>query len=199
MRHRIASLVAAAALLGAAGCGSDDGADEQAATTTTPAADQATTTTGATSPTTTETGERGGRLSPEGRAVLAATQDLAADVSETAEDFARGRIDEQEARAQMELARERADTLRRRAQQLPEADGAGQRLATLNEEITRTAAEISRLVSSDRAQSRDEIDERIAELRDDARSTFDALRRQLDEPTQRRLREALDRIAPGAG
>lgn len=195
-----ASVLASAALLGLAGCGSDDGgSDEQQATATTPAAGQVTTTDGR-SPTTTDAQARDGRLSPEGRAVLDATQDLAVDVSETADEFARGRIDDDEAMARLELAGERADDLRRRAQELPAADRARERLASLNAELTRTAGELSGLVSSGRAASRDEIDERIAELRRDARSTYDAVSGQLDERTQERFREALDRIgveAPG--
>lgn len=110
------AVIAAAALLGGAGCGSDDGADDQAATTTAPGGQvTATTPERTTTQTTTETAA-GGELSPEGRAVLDATQDLAADVSETAQEFGRGRIDEAEARARLELASERADELRDRAE-----------------------------------------------------------------------------------
>lgn len=199
------TFIATAALLGAAGCGADnDGEDEQAATTAAGGQATATATTGDRGDTTTEpaidAGEPDGQLSAKGRAVLAATQDLAADVSDTAEEFARGRIDEDEARAQLELAGERADDLRRRAQELPATGRARDRLASLNEEINRTVTDLSRLVSSGRAQSRDEIDKRIAELRREARSTFDKLSEQLDEQSQERLRKALDRIgvkAPG--
>jgi len=133
-------------------------------------------------------------LSPEGRAVLAATEDLAADVSETAEDFTEGRIDDDEAMARLELAGDRAADLRDRAEKLPAADRARARLASLNEEISRTITEVSRLVTSGRDASREEIDERIDELRDEARSTYDAVREQLDGPAQERFRDALDRI-----
>lgn len=201
MRHRILTLVATAALLGAAGCGSDNEADdEQAATTTTPAAGEVTEPARDagvgtdTTDTQTTAATRDGELSPEGRAVLDATQDLAADVSETAEEFARGRIEQDEATARLELARDRAADLQERAQQLPDAEQAGERLAALNEEIGRTASEISQEVSRGREASRDDIERRIEELRDEARSTFDVISDQLDERTQRRVREALDRI-----
>ena len=199
--------MAAAVLLIAAGCGDDNDADdEQAATATAPAAGEVTEPARdagvGTDTTDTEatTAARDGELSPEGRAVLDATQDLAADVSETAEEFGRGRIDQDEATARLELASDRADDLRQRAQQLPDAEQAGERLAALNAQIGRTASEISRDVSAGREASRDEIERRIEELRDEARSTFDVISDQLDERTQRRVREALDRIgveAPG--
>ena len=205
MRRRILPWIAAATLLSAAGCGSDDD-DEPTATATTPGVGQVTTTTEDRTQTTTvetdteaEAGD-GGELSPEGRAVLAATQDLAADVSETAEEFADGRIDDDEAMARLELAGDRAADLRDRAQRLPAADRARARLASLNEEISRVSSEVSRLVSSGRDASRDEIGERIDDLRDEARSTFDAVREQLDRPAQERFRDALDQIgvqAPG--
>ncbi|MDP1850501.1 MAG: hypothetical protein Q8K79_22110 [Solirubrobacteraceae bacterium] len=203
-RRRVLPWIAAAALLGAAGCGSDDNDDEQAATATTtvPAVGQATTTTDdATTPATAAGDDApADELSPEGRAVLAATEDLAADVSETAEEFTAGRIDDDEAMARLELAGDRAADLRDRAEQLPAADRARARLASLNEEIARTTTEVSRLVGSGRDASRDEIEERIDELRDEARSTYDAVREQLDGPAQERFREALDSIgvrAPG--
>jgi CHASE3 domain sensor protein len=192
MRSRASVLVSSAVLLAASGCGSDDSARNDQATTTTPGGAEVTTTDERSR--TTETGGRGGRLSAEGRAVLDATQDLAVDVSETADEFARGRIDEDEAMARLELAGERADDLRRRAQELPAADRARERLASLNAEVTRTATELSQVVSSGRAADRGEIDERIAHLRREVRSTVDAVSEQLDERTQRRLREALDRI-----
>ena len=194
--------MAAAVLLIAAGCGSDNEADdEQAATATTPVGGEITEPArdagAGTDTTETTTAASDGELSPEGRAVLDATQDLAADVSETAEQFARGRLDEDEAMARLELASDRADDLRERAQQLPDADQAGERLAALNTEISRTASEISRQVSAGREASRDEIDKRVDELRDEARSTFDAVSEGLDEQTQKRFREALDRIGVG--
>ena len=206
MRRRgILPWIAAAALLGAAGCGSDDDDDERAATVTAtvPAAGQPTTTTtdDATTTTTAEAGDRPeNELSPEGRAVLAATEDLATDVSETAEEFIAGRIDDDEAMARLELARDRATDLRDRAEKLPAADRARARLASLNEEISRTTTEVSRLVASGRDASRDEIEQRIDDLRDEARSAYGAVREQLDTPAQERFREALDRIgvqAPG--
>ena len=46
-----------------------------------------------TTETTTAPPADGDQLSPEGRAVLDATQDLAGDVSETGEQFVRGRIE----------------------------------------------------------------------------------------------------------
>ncbi len=194
MRNRVLVFISAAVLFAVAGCGSDDSAsDEQAATTTTSGAAQGTTTEQR-SPATTDTDGRGGRLSAEGRAVLDATQDLAADVGETADELVRGRIDEDEAMARLELAGERADDLRRRAQELPAADRAGERLASLNAEVSATATELSRLSSSGRAASREEIDERVARLRREARSTLDAVSEQLDERTRKRLRDALDRI-----
>jgi hypothetical protein len=163
MRHGIITLISAVALTGAAGCGSDNGAGgEQAATATTPRSGQETTTDERTH-TTTDAGARGGRLSPEGRAVLAAAQDLAADVSATAEDLARGRIERDEARVRLELASERADDLRRRAQQLPATERTRARLTALTAEISRTATAVSKQVSSGRAASRDEIEQRIAE------------------------------------
>lgn len=195
-------MIAAAALFGVAGCGSDDD-DNEAATATTPAVGQATTTTPA-QPTETTAGasdaDDGSELSAEGRAVLAATQDLAADVSGTAEEFAKGEIDDEEATARLELAGERADDLQDRAQKLPVADRARTRLASLNEEIGRAASDVSRLVASGRTASRNEIDSRIDALRDEARSTFDAVSEQLDRRAQERFRDALDRIgveAPG--
>lgn len=195
MRRRALPWLAAAALLGAAGCGSDD-EDEQAATATetTPPAGQVTTTTEDRTETTAGGAGDDGELSPEGRAVLAATQDLAADISETAEEFAKGDIDDDEAMARLELAAERADDLRDRAQGLPADDRARSRLASLNEEISRTATEVSRLVASGRTAGGNEIDERIDELRDEARDTFDAVREQLDRRAQERFREALERI-----
>lgn len=201
MRHRIITFIAAAALLGAAGCGADDD-DDQAATATTPAAGEVTATIPTTTqttpedPTTTVTGSDG-ELSPEGRAVLDASQDLAADVSETAQEFARGRIEQDEAMARLELASERADDLRSRAEELPAAEGARERLVALNEEISRTATAISRELSAGRTQSRDEIDRRIDALRDEARSTVDAVRGQLDAQARERFNEALDRIGVG--
>lgn len=203
MRYRIITFIAAAALLGAAGCGSDD-EDDQAATTTTPAAGEvATTPTTPTPEVTTETGQTTTatasdvRLSPEGRAVLDASQDLAADVSETAEQFARDRIDEDEALARLELASERADDLRSRAEQLPAAEGARERLVSLNEEISRTATAISREVSSGGTARREQIERRITELRDEARSTLESVSGQLDKQARERFREALDRIGVG--
>lgn len=200
MRHRILTLIAAAALLSAAGCGSDD--DDQAATTTTPAGGEVTTTTPDRIPTTTTTtpatttDDAGAdeELSARARAVLAETQDLAADVSRAAEEFARGSIDEDEAMARLEVAGERADDLRARAEDLPDADRARTELASLNEEISRTTSEVSRLIASGRSAGRDEINQRINELRDEARSTFDSARDQLDERNEKRFREALDRI-----
>jgi hypothetical protein len=200
MRHRATTLIAAAALLGATGCGSDDD-DEQAATTTTPAAGAQTTTTdtrSTTTQTTTASSADGERLSPEGRAVLDASQDLAADVSETAQEFARGRIDEDEAVARLELSAERADDLGARAQELPIADRARDRLVSLNEEIERAATAVAREMSSGRTAGRDEINEQIAMLREEARSTVDAISRQLDRQARERVREALDRIGVGA-
>lgn len=195
MRRPLIAAIAAGALLGA-GCGSDDESDDNRATTTTPAGGQVTATTEVptTTPTTTATTADGDQLSPEGRAVLDATQDLADDVSETGEEFVRGRIEQDEAVARLDLARERADDLRERAQQLPASERAGERLASLNEEISRTATAMSRDVSAGREASRDDIDRRIAQLRDEARGTFDAVTRQLDRQTRERLREALDRI-----
>lgn len=201
MRYRIITLIAAAALLGAAGCGDDD--DDQAATATTPAVPEVTATTPTTtepavgSPTTTVTESEEGELSPEGRAVLDASQDLAADVSETAEGFARGSIDQDEAMARLELASERADDLRSRAEQLPAAEGARERLVSLNEEISRTATAVSRELSAGRTQSREEINRRIESLRDEARSTVEAVSGQLDEQARERFNEALDRIGVG--
>jgi hypothetical protein len=197
MTSRTLSLITAAALLGAAGCGSDDEPEGRAATTSTSAGAQATATTDDPTTTTRDTrpgSSADGQLSPRGRAILDATQDLAADVSETAQEFARGRVTEDEAVARLELAGERAGDLRGRAQQLPEAKRAREELASLNEEISRTASDVSREVSSGRAASRDEISERIADLRDEAESTVDAIRSQLDRRAQERLREALERI-----
>ena len=192
MRRPLMVVMAAAALVGA-GCGSDDEPyNEQAPA---PPGVQTTATTEA--PTITPTPTRttaDGELSPEGRAVLDASQDLAADVSETAEDFARGRIDQDEAVARLDLARERAEDLRGRVEQLPASDRARQRLVSLNEEISNTAAAISEELRAGRAASRDDIDRRIEQLRDEARSTFDAVTRQLDRQTRDRLGEALERI-----
>ena len=203
-RRRVLPWIAAAALLGVAGCGSDDNDDEPAATATTtvPAVGQGTATTGdATTSTTADADDTPeNELSPEGRAVLAATEDLAGDVSQTAEEFAAGRIDDDEAMARLELARDRAADLRDRAETLPAADRARARLVSLNEEISDTTTEVSRLVTSGRDASRDQIEERIDELRDEARSTYDAVREQLDRPAQERFRDALDQIgvrAPG--
>lgn len=202
MRYRIITFIAAAALLGAAGCGSDDD-DDQAATATTPTVPEVTATTPTTtepavgSPTTTVTESEEGELSPEGRAVLDASQDLAADVSETAEGFVRGSIDQDEAMARLELASERADDLRSRAEQLPAAEGARERLVSLNEEISRTATAVSQELSAGRTQSREEINRRIEALRDEARSTVEAVSRQLDEQARERFNEALDRIGVG--
>ena len=202
MRRRTLPWIAAAALLSAAGCGSDDEDNEQAATATTPAGGQATTTTEDRAQTTTVEDEStdGSELSPEGRAVLAATEDLAADVSETAQEFTEGSIDDEEAMARLELARDRAADLRARAEQLPVADRARSRLALLNEEISEAATDVSSLVSAGRTASREGIETRIDELRDEARATFDDVRELLDRPAQERFREALDRIgvkAPG--
>ncbi len=197
MRQRILPLIAAAALLGVAGCGSDDD-DNEASTSTAPAVGQPTTTTAPPTETTADAsdvdGDSDSELSAEGRAVLAATQDLAADVSETAEAFAKGDIDDEEAMARLELANERATDLRDRAQKLPVTDRARARLASLNEEIGRAAGDVSRLVTSGRTASRNEIDDRIDALREEARSTFDAVREQLDGRAQERFRDALDRI-----
>ena len=171
-------------------------------TATVPAAGQPTTTTtdDATTTTTAEAGDRPeNELSPEGRAVLAATEDLATDVSETAEEFIAGRIDDDEAVARLELARDRATDLRDRAEKLPAADRARARLALLNGNLA-TTTEVSRLVASGRDASRDEIEQRIDDLRDEARSAYGAVKEQLDTPAQERFREALDRIgvqAPG--
>ena len=189
-------MIAAAALMGVAGCGSDDDDDNEAATSTTPAVGQATTTTEPPTETTADASDVDGdsELSAEGRAVLAATQDLAADVSETAEAFAKGDIEDEEATARLELAGERAADLQDRAQKLPVADRARARLASLNEEIGRAASDVSRLVTSGRTASRNEIDDRIDVLRDEARSTFAAVSRQLARRAQERFREALDRI-----
>lgn len=118
-------------------------------------------------------------------------------MTETAEQFADGSIDGEEATARLDLARERAGELRKRAEQLPEEDRAGARLASLNEEIRTTAVEVSRLVSSGRDAGSEEINERIDDLRSEARSTFDSVSEELDEPAQRRFREALERIGVG--
>jgi CHASE3 domain sensor protein len=126
--------------------------------------------------------------------VLDATQDLAADVAETAQEFGRGRTDEDEARARLELASERADDLRERAEQLPAADRARAQLVSLNEQISRTATTVARELSAGRAASQEEIEQQIAQLRDEARKTVDAVSKQLDRQAQERIREALDRI-----
>ena len=131
MRQRRLTLIAAAALtsLGVAGCGSDDDND-RTATATTPAITQSTiatdTPTPDTSTATTATGNDE-QLSPESRALLAASQDLAADISNTAKDLQQGRLDSDEATARFRLAAERASDLGDRAQQLPEADRASAR------------------------------------------------------------------------
>lgn len=202
MTTRILPWIAAAALLGAVGCGSDDEDNEQAATATTPAVGQATATTEDRVQTTTveDDAADGSELSPEGRAVLAATEDLAADVSQTAQEFAEGSIDGEEAMARLELARDRAADLRARAEKLPAADRARSGLASLNEEISQAATDVSGMVSAGRSASREDIEARIDELRDDARATFDDVRELLDRPAQERFRDALDRIgveAPG--
>lgn len=196
MTPRILPWIAAAALLSAAGCGSDDDDNAQPATATTPAVGQATTTTEDRAQTTTvedDSGD-GSELSPEGRAVLAATEDLAADVSETAQEFAAGSIDDEEAMARLELARDRAADLRARAEKLPVADRARSRLASFNEEISQASTDVSRLVASGRTASREEIETRLDELRDEARATFDDVRELLDRSAQERFRETLDRI-----
>jgi predicted small lipoprotein YifL len=203
MRHRILTCVAAAAVLSFAGCGSDDDNTDSAATATTPAGGQATTPATTEGPETTTEGPEtttaaaGDQLSADGRAIFDASQDLAADVTETAEQFADGRIDDEEATARLELARERAGELRKRAEQLPEEDRARARLASLNEEIGTTAAEVSRLGSAGRHTGRKEINKRIDDLRSEARSTFDSVSKELDEPAQKRFREALERIGVG--
>ena len=105
-RRGVLPWIAAAALLGASGCGSDDDDNAQAptVTVTVPAAGPATTTADVATTTTTAAGDDApeNELSPEGRAVLAATEDLAADVSKTAEEFTAGRIDDDEAMARLE-------------------------------------------------------------------------------------------------
>lgn len=199
MRHALITFIATVALVGVAGCGSDNDDAADQATTTTTGGGQVTATTDTptitqTTTTTTEATTGGDQLSPQGRAVLDASQDLAADVSTTGEEFARGRIDEDEAMARLEIARDRAAELRGRAEQLPASDRGRERLVALNEEIGRTAAAISRAVSSGREASRDEIDRRIAQLRDEAQSAFDAVRKQLNRQAQERFRDALDRI-----
>ncbi len=118
-------------------------------------------------------------------------------MTETAQQFANGRIDDEEATARLKLASERAGELRGRAEQLPEEDRARTRLASLNEEIGTTAAEVSRLVSSGGDAGRDAINKRIDDLRSEARSTFDSVSKDLDEPAKKRFREALDRIGVG--
>ncbi len=192
MRLSIIILIVCAALLPAAGCGSEDGGDDERAATT-PAGGQPTTTDEASEPAT-GTSEVDASLSPEGRAVLAASQDLAADVSETAEDFVRGRIEADEAMARLALQRERADELRRRAGRLPVADRARQRLVSMNAQISSSARVISDLTSRGRSASRDAIDERTTQLARQARSTLDELGGQLDERTREQLREALERV-----
>ena len=132
--------------------------------------------------------------------MLAATEDLAADVSETAQEFARGDIDDDEAMARLELARDRAADLRARAERLPVTDRARGRLSSLNEQISQAATDVSGMVSSGRTASRDAIEKRIDKLREQARTTFDDVRELLDRPAQERFRDALDRIgvkAPG--
>ena len=202
MRQRRLTLIAAAALtsLGVAGCGSDDDND-RTATATTPAITQSTiatdTPTPDTSTATTATGNDE-QLSPESRALLAASQDLAADISNTAKDLQQGRLDSDEATARFRLAAERASDLGDRAQQLPEADRASARLATLNEQIGSTANDLAKLAAEGRSASNSEIDDRIARLRGTARSTLDAVSKQLDRSARKRFGDALDRIAPAA-
>lgn len=198
MRHRGLALIAAAATLGVAGCGSDDDNDRAATATTQPTITTPSPTPD-TSTATTSTGD-GEQLSPESRALLAASQDLAADVSDTAKELQNGRLDGDEATARFRLAAERAGDLGDRAQQLPEADRASARLATLNRQIGRTANDLATLAAEGRSASKSEIDDRIARLRDTARSTLDAVSRQLDSSARERFDDALDRIgatAPG--
>ncbi len=202
MRHHGLTLIAAAAAFGVAGCGSDDDND-RAATATTPAITQPTVTTATPTPDTstsaTSTGDDA-QLSPDSRALLAASQDLAADISDTAKDLQQGRLDSDEATARFRLAAERAGELGDRAQQLPEADRASARLVTLNQEIGSTANDLAKLAAEGRSASASEIEDRIARLRDTARSTLDAVSRQLDSSARKRFDDALDQIgatAPG--
>ena len=193
-------VAAATAALGAAGCGSDDDND-RAATATTPAITQPTITSKSATPdastATTATGDDE-QLSPESRALLAASQDLAADVSDTAKDLQKGSLDSDEATARFRLAAERAGDLGDRAQQLPEADRAGARLTMLNQQIASTADELSKLAAEGRSASSSEIDDRIAKLRRTARSTLDAVSKQLDRSARERFGDALDRIGAAA-
>ena len=203
-RRGVLPWIAAAALLGVAGCGSDDDDNAQAptVTVTVPAAGRD------------DDDHRRGHddhdrcrrrapeneLSPEGRAVLAATEDLAADVSKTAEEFTAGRIDDDEAMARLELARDRAADLRDRAEKLPAADRARGRLASLNEEISAPPPRSPGWSGRAATQAATRSTSVSAQLRDEARSTYDAVREQLDPPTQERFRDALDQIgvrAPG--
>ncbi len=197
MKHRQLTLIVAAVTLGIAGCGSDDDDNDTAATATVPAITQPAETPSDTSTATTATGDDE-QLSPESRALLAASQDLAADVSNIATDFQKGRLDGDEATAQFRLAAERAGDLGDRAQKLPEADRASERLATLNEQIGRTANDLSKLAAEGDSASSSEINDRIAKLRGTARSTLDAVSKQLDSSARKRFGDALDRIGSAA-
>ena len=197
MKHRQLTLIVAAFALGVAGCGSDDD-NAATATATAPAITQPA---GTPSPgTSTATTAAGGdeQLSPESRALLAASQDLAADVSNTATDFQKGRLDSDEATARFRLAAERAGDLGDRAQRLPEVDRASERLATLNEQIGRTANDLAKLAAEGRSANSSEIDDSIAKLRGTARSTLDAVSKQLDSSARKRFGDALDRIGSAA-
>ena len=191
MWHRRLILFAAAATLGVAGCGSDDDND-RAATATTPAITQPAGTP-TPDPATTSTGGDE-QLSPESRALLAASQDLAEDVGTTATDLQKGRLDSDEATARFRLAAERAGDLVDRAQQLPEADRASAQIATLNRQIGRTANDLSKLAAEGSSVSDSEIEDRIAQLRNTARSTLDEVSEQLDRSARKRFDDAVDRI-----
>ena len=199
-RFPLFPLIAATATLGVAGCGSDAD-DDRAATATQPAITQPSVTTDTpepdTSTATTATSDDE-QLSPESRALLAASQDLAADIATTAKDLQDDRLDSDEATAQFRLAAERAGELGDRAQQLPDADRARARLTTLNEQIARTADDLSKLAADGRSATSSEIDDRIAELRGAARSTLSAVSKQLDSSARKRFGDALDRIGPAA-
>ncbi len=192
MRHRPLILIAAATALGVAGCGSDDDDNDRAATATTPAITQPAATP-TPDPATTSTGDDE-QLSPESRALLAASQDLAADVGTTATDLQKGRLDSDEATARFRLAAERAGDLVDRAQQLPEADRARAQLATLNQQIGQTANDLSKLAAEGRSVSDSEIDDRVTQLRNTARSTLNAVSEQLDPSARKRFDDAVDRI-----
>jgi predicted translin family RNA/ssDNA-binding protein len=167
MRHARLLPLAAAALI-AAGCG-DEASDVAERGTT--AAEQARQ-----------------DLSPEAQEILDRSENVVADIAQTARGTAAGEISGDEAQKRLDSAAQDAGELADQAQDLPESDTARDRLVNLTADLERTAGELQ--AEAQQGQL-DQADEAIAALRDSAQDTYRALGQNLTEDTRRQLEDAV--------